>query len=248
MSLLEVESFIAGHWIAPDSGARAIENAVSGNVMERAGNAGFDREKALGYARDIGGPNLRAIGFHDRARMLKSLAIHLNAQKQVLCDISFATGATQADHLVDIDGGIGTMFLFASKGRREIPDGQVYLDGNVEQLSCNGTFLGQHICTPLHGAAVHINASNFPVWGMPEKLASTLLAGVPAIVKPATTICYVTELAVRIILDSGILPDGALQLVTCRLGDMLDHLIGQDVVSFTGSANTALALRKNPNL
>jgi oxepin-CoA hydrolase/3-oxo-5,6-dehydrosuberyl-CoA semialdehyde dehydrogenase len=188
------------------------------------------------------------MNFHDRARMLKALAAHLGQHKQALYDLSFATGATQSDHLIDIDGGIGTMFVFASKGRREMPDGHIYVDGEVEQLSRNGTFLGQHVCTPLRGVAVHINAFNFPVWGMLEKLAPTLLAGVPAIVKPATATCYVTELAVRIMLDSGILPAGALQLVSGGLGDMLDHLGHQDVVSFTGSADTAFKLRSAPHL
>jgi oxepin-CoA hydrolase/3-oxo-5,6-dehydrosuberyl-CoA semialdehyde dehydrogenase len=248
MPLLKVKSFVAGEWIAPGDGAREIENAVTGGVMAIAGNDTFDRETALNYARDVGGPALRALSFHDRARMLKALAGHLNANKQALYDISFATGATQSDHLIDIDGGIGTMFVFASKGRREMPDGQIYVDGNIEQLSRNGTFLGQHICTPLHGVAVHINAFNFPVWGMLEKLAPTLLAGVPAVVKPATSTCYVTELAVKMMLDSGIIPAGALQLVTGSLGNMVSLLGGQDVVSFTGSANTALTLRNTPNL
>ena len=248
MSLLEINSFAAGSWIAPDSSARSIENAVTGEVMARAGNASLDVQSMLAYASDVGGPNLRKLTFHDRARMLKALAGVLNDNKQALYDLSFATGATQSDHLIDVDGGIGTMFVFASKGRREMPDGHVYLDGEVEQLSRNGTFLGQHICTPLQGVAVHINAFNFPVWGMLEKLAPTLLAGVPAIVKPATATCYVTELAVRLMLDSGILPKGALQLVSGGLGEMLDHLTLQDVVSFTGSAQTALKLRSAPHI
>ena len=186
--------------------------------------------------------------FHDRARMLKALALHLGQHKQALYDLSFATGATQSDHLIDIDGGIGTVFVFASKGRREMPDSDIYLDGSIEQLSREGSFLGQHICTPLQGVAIHINAFNFPVWGMLEKLAPTLLAGVPAIVKPATATCYVTELAVKIMIDSGILPTGALQMVAGGLGDMLDRLTAQDVVSFTGSADTALKLRSSPHL
>ncbi len=246
MSLLDVSSFAAGQWIAPGAGARTIASPVTGAPLAQAGNDALDVQGMLAYARETGGPALRALTFHDRARMLKALAAHLGQHKQALYDLSFETGATQADHMVDIDGGIGTMFVFASKGRREMPDAKVYLDGEVEQLSRNGTFLGQHICTPLQGVAVHINAFNFPVWGMLEKLAPTLLAGVPAIVKPATATCYVTELAVRLMLDSGILPAGALQLVSGGLGDMLDHLTMQDIVSFTGSAQTALKLRKNP--
>ena len=248
MSLIDVHSFVAGQWLPPGDGAREIENAVTGKVMARAGNDALDAGAMLEYAASVGGPALRAMTFHDRARMLKALALHLGQHKQKLYNLSFATGATQRDHLIDIDGGIGTVFVFASKGRREMPDGQVYVDGAVEQLSRNGTFLGQHICTPLPGVAVHINAFNFPVWGMLEKLAPALMAGVPAIVKPATATCYVTELAVRIMLDSGILPDGALQLVSGGLGDMLDLVGAQDIVSFTGSATTALALRSRPNI
>ncbi|AUR12561.1 phenylacetic acid degradation protein PaaZ [Phaeobacter inhibens] len=246
MSLLDVSSFAAGQWIAPGAGARSIASAITGAPLAQAGNDALGVQGMLDYARTVGGPSLRKLTFHDRARMLKALAGHLNQHKQALYDLSFNTGATQADHMIDVDGGIGTMFVFASKGRREMPDAHVYLDGDIEQLSRNGTFLGQHICTPLQGVAVHINAFNFPVWGMLEKLAPTLLAGVPAIVKPATATCYVTELAVRLMLESGILPEGALQLVSGGLGDMLDHLTMQDVVSFTGSAQTALKLRANP--
>lgn len=248
MGILDVQSFAVGQWISPDASARSIENAVTGDVMARAGSGTLDVVGMLEYARTKGGPALRAMNFHDRARMLKALATHLGQHKQALYDLSFATGATQSDHLIDIDGGVGTMFVFASKGRREMPDGHIYVDGDVELLSRNGTFLGQHICTPLQGVAVHINAFNFPVWGMLEKLAPTLLAGVPAIVKPATATSYVTELAVKIMLDSGLLPDGALQLVSGGLGDMLDHLGHQDVVSFTGSADTAFKLRSAPHI
>ena len=248
MTLEQISSFAAGQWIAPGPGARTIHSAITGVPIASAGNNSLDVQAMLDHARNVGGPALRALGFHDRARMLKALAAHLGAHKQALYDLSFNTGATQSDHLIDIDGGIGTLFVFASKGRREMPDGQVYVDGDIEQLSRNGTFLGQHICTPLHGVAVHINAFNFPVWGMLEKLAPTLLAGVPAIVKPATNSCYVTELAVKLMLDSGILPEGALQLVSGGLGDMLDRLTCQDVVSFTGSADTALKLRSNPHI
>ena len=248
MTVQNVESFAASQWITPDGSAREIHSAITGKVIARAGNGSLDVDAMLDHARTIGGPSLRAMTFHDRAKMLKALALHLGKHKQQLYDISFATGATQKDHLIDIDGGIGTMFVFASKGRREMPDAHVYLDGDVEQLSRNGTFLGQHICTPLHGVAVHINAFNFPVWGMLEKLAPTLLAGVPAIVKPATSSCYVTELCVRIMLESGILPEGALQLVSGGLGSMLDRLTAQDVVGFTGSAQTALSLRSAPHI
>ena len=246
MAIQNVQSFVAGHWVDPNAAARTIQSAVSGETIARAGNDALDVAGMLDHARHVGGPALRKLGFHDRARMLKALATHLSAHKQVLYDVSFSTGATQADHLIDIDGGIGTLFVFASKGRRELPDGPVFIDGSIEQLSKSGSFLGQHICTPLKGTAIHINAFNFPVWGMLEKLAPTLLAGMPAIVKPATTTGYVAERAVRIILDSGILPEGALQLVSGSMGAMLDHLTHQDVVSFTGSAQTALHLRSKP--
>ncbi|SDC45416.1 phenylacetic acid degradation bifunctional protein PaaZ [Ruegeria marina] len=246
MALQQISSFAAGQWVAPGAGARTIASAITGAPIASAGNDALDVLAMLDHARNTGGPALRKLGFHDRARMIKALGQALTARKQELYAASFDTGATQSDHLIDIDGGIGTMFVFASKGRREMPDGQVYLDGEVEQLSRNGTFLGQHVCTPLQGVAVHINAFNFPVWGMLEKLAPTLLAGVPSIVKPATNSCYVTELAVRIMLEADILPAGALQLVSGGLGHMLDHLGCQDVVSFTGSADTALKLRSNP--
>ncbi len=248
MTLMQVASYAAGQWIAPGAAARPIASAITGAQIALAGNDALDVQAMLDHAREVGGPALRAMGFHDRAKMLKALAAHLNGHRQALYDLSFDTGATQSDHLIDIDGGIGTMFVFASKGRREMPDGQVYIDGDVEQLSRNGTFLGMHIATPLQGVAVHINAFNFPVWGMLEKLAPTLLAGMPAIVKPATASCYVTEAAVRILLDSGLLPAGALQLISGGTGDLLDRLGGQDVVSFTGSAHTAGLLRSNPHI
>ena len=244
----EIQSFAAGQWINPGAGARNIASAITGDVIAQAGNDALQVQTMLAYARDIGGPALRKLTFHDRARMLKAVALYLNDHKQSLYELSFDTGGTQADHMIDVDGGIGTMQVYAAKGRREMPDDQVYLDGPVEQLGRAGQFMGRHICTPLQGVAVHINAFNFPVWGMLEKLAPTLLAGVPAIVKPATATCQVTEACFRLMIQSGILPDGAIQLVTGGLGDMLDHLDCQDVVSFTGSEKTAQLLRKTPAL
>ena len=248
MTIADIKSFAAGQWIGCDDSARPIYSAVTGKRIARAGNASLDMASMLDYARDTGGAGLRPYTFHERARMLKALALYLSEHKQSLYDISFSTGATQRDHLIDIDGGIGTLFAFSSMGRREMPDAQIYIDGNVERLSKNGTFLGQHICTSLDGVALHINAFNFPVWGMLEKLAPSLLAGVPAIVKPATATSYVTEACVRLIIQSDILPKGALQLVSGSVGDLLDLLTSQDVVSFTGSAQTALKLRSNPNI
>ena len=242
-----INSFVAGEWTRPDASARPIASAITGEVIAQAGQA-LDTGAILEHARKVGGPALRAMTFHDRARMVKALALHLNDHKQALYDISFDTGATGKDHLIDVDGGIGTMFVFASKGRREMPDARVFVDGAVEELSRHGSFKGLHVAGPLQGAAVHINAFNFPVWGMLEKLAPTLIAGMPAIVKPATATSYVTELAVRLMLESGILPEGALQFIAGGTGDLLDRLGGQDVVSFTGSAATALALRSGDNI
>ncbi|KHA50529.1 phenylacetic acid degradation bifunctional protein PaaZ [Sulfitobacter geojensis] len=246
--MLDVQSFAAGQWLPSGAGARNIASAITGDVIAQAGSDTLDVQAMLGYARGVGGPALRKLTFHDRARMLKAIALYLMERKQVLYDLSYDTGATLSDHKIDVDGGIGTMMVFASKGRREMPDGHVFLDGPPEQLGRTGAFMGRHICTPLQGVAVHINAFNFPVWGMLEKLAPTLLAGVPAIVKPATATSYVTEACVRMMLESGLLPKGALQLVSGGLGDMLDHLDCQDAVAFTGSADTALMLRSNPKL
>lgn len=244
----DIQSFAAGQWINPGAGARHIASAITGDVIAQAGNDALDIHAMLDYAREVGGPALRKLTFHDRAKMLKALAAHLKGHKQSLYELSFDTGGTQSDHMIDVDGGIGTMQVYAAKGRREMPDDQVYLDGAPEQLGRTGQFMGRHICTPLQGVAVHINAFNFPVWGMLEKLAPTLLAGVPAIVKPATATCQVTEACFRLMIQSDILPKGAIQLVTGGLGDMLDHLDCQDVVSLTGSAETALKLRGDPLL
>jgi oxepin-CoA hydrolase/3-oxo-5,6-dehydrosuberyl-CoA semialdehyde dehydrogenase len=246
--MLTPHSYACGKWMAPGDAAQDIIGPVTGQVIARAGGAPLDMQAMLDHARGTGGPALRAMGFHDRARMIKALAGYLDAHKEQLYALNPLTGATRRDGWVDIDGGIGTMGLFASKGRREMPDGNVYIDGDVEQLSRKGSFLGQHVAVPLQGVAVQINAFNFPVWGMLEKLAPALLAGVPSIVKPATQTCYLTEACVRLIIDSGILPEGALQLVIGRTGDLLDRLGAQDVVAFTGSADTALMLRGNPAL
>jgi oxepin-CoA hydrolase/3-oxo-5,6-dehydrosuberyl-CoA semialdehyde dehydrogenase len=248
MTQQHIASFAHGEWIGPGRGAREIADAVTGEVFAVAGNDALDVGGMRDYARRVGGPALRAMGFHDRARMLKALAQYLDARKAALHELSFRSGATLADARIDVDGGIGTVFVIASKGRREMPDGQVYLDGGTEMLSRDGSFMGHHVCTPLHGVAVHINAYNFPVWGMLEKLAPTLLAGMPAIVKPATSTAYVAEACVRMILESGILPEGAVQFVAGGLGDLLDRLDCQDVVAFTGSAATARRLRQTDTI
>ncbi len=245
--MIDVQSYAAGKWVGSNSKSRKIYSAVTSEEIARAGSP-LDTQAMLDFARNEGGPALRALSFHDRARRLKALALHLKANKKPLYALSYMTGATHADSQIDIDGGITTMLVFASKGRRELPDAQVYLDGELEQLSRHGSFLGQHICTPLLGAAVHINAYNFPVWGMLEKLAPTLLAGVPAIIKPATSTSYVAEAAFRLMVESEIFPAGSIQLIAGGSGDLLDRLGPQDAVAFTGSASTALKLRSTKSL
>ncbi|MEM9966648.1 MAG: phenylacetic acid degradation bifunctional protein PaaZ [Pseudomonadota bacterium] len=246
--MLNVSSYAAGTWVKPGPGAREIESAITGEVIGHAGNDTLDIAAMRDHAKKVGGPALRRMTFHARARMIKAIALHLQSHRETLYALSYNTGATLSDHKIDVDGGIGTMLVFASKGRREMPDSHVYLDGAVESLGRSGQFLGRHIYTPLQGVAFHINAFNFPVWGMLEKLAPTLLAGMPAIVKPATSTSYVAEACVRLIINSGLLPEGALQLVSGGLGKVLDQLDCQDTVSFTGSCETALALRSNHNL
>ena len=246
--MLRPESYACGQWIAPGDTAQEIVGPVSATAIAQAGGTPLDFAAMLEHARTRGGPALRAMTFHQRAGMLKALAGYLDTRKEELYALNPLTGATRQDGAVDIDGGIGTMFLFASKGRREMPDGHVYIEGDIEQLSRKGTFLGQHIAVPLQGVAVHINAFNFPVWGMLEKLAPALLAGVPCIVKPATQTCYLTEACFRMIVESGLLPEGAVQLVIGRTGNLLELLGAQDVVAFTGSADTALMLRQTPGL
>jgi oxepin-CoA hydrolase/3-oxo-5,6-dehydrosuberyl-CoA semialdehyde dehydrogenase len=243
---MNLESFVMGRWQAGTGAAVALHDATTGEPIARASSGGIDFRGMLEYARATGGPALRRLSFHERAALLKALAKYLTERKESFYELSFSTGATRADSWVDIDGGIATLFAYASRGARELPNGRVFLDGGVEGLSKTGSFVGQHICTPLEGAAVHINAFNFPVWGMLEKLAPALLAGVPAIVKPATSTAYLTERVVRGIVDSGLLPDGVLQLICGGVGDLFEHLTCQDIVSFTGSASTAGRLRSHP--
>ena len=243
---MRLQSFIAGKWQAGAGRASVLRDASTGAIVAEAVSDGLDFGGALRHARDVGGPSLRAMTFHERASMLRALGKRLFEHKPEFYELSHATGATKGDSWIDIDGGIGTMLVFASKGTRELPNSRVYLDGGLEGLSKGGTFVGQHVCVPLEGAAVHINAFNFPVWGMLEKLAPALLAGVPAIVKPATSTSYLTELVVRRIVETGLLPEGAIQLICGGVGDLFDHLGCQDVVSFTGSAATAVKLRTHP--
>lgn len=243
---MQLKSYVQGKWHAGGREGTLLRDATTGEVIARASAEGIDFRGVLDHARTVGGPALQRLTFHERATCLKSLAKYLTERKEALYALSYATGATKGDSWIDIDGGIDTLFMYASKGMREMPNSRVYVDGGVDALSTTGTFVGQHICVPLGGAAVHINAFNLPVWGMLEKLAPTLLAGMPAIVKPATQTSYLTELAVRQIVESGILPEGSVQLVCGNLGDLLDHLGCQDVVAFTGSVSTARRLRQHP--
>src|SRR5690242_11844912 len=241
-----LQSYAAGEWVEGTGRFTTLYHAVTGVPVAEASSDGLDFGGMVEYARRVGGPAIRKMTFHERALMLKAMAQFLTARKDDFYRVSAATGATKGDSWIDIDGGIGTFFVYASKGRRELPNETFYVDGATESLSKEGTFVGRHVCVPLEGVAVHINAFNFPVWGMLEKLAPTLLAGMPAIVKPATQTCYLTERVFRRILESAILPAGALQLVCGGVGDLFEHFTFQDVVSFTCSAATALKLRQHP--
>ena len=245
---MQLQSFVAGKWVSGAGQGATLRDATTGEAIATAGTEGIEADALLRHAREVGGPNLRRLTFHERAALLKALAKMLTEHKDELYQLSYATGATRADSWIDIDGGISTLFVYASKGTRELPNSRIYVDGGLEGLSKSGSFVGQHVCVPLEGAALHINAFNFPVWGMLEKLAPSLLAGVPAIVKPATQTCYLTERAFRRIVESGLLPEGAVQLLCGSVGDLFDHLGCQDLVSCTGSGATALKLRQHPRV
>jgi len=243
---MNLQSYVCGAWVGGRDDGVALRDATTGDVIALASSAGIDFGAVLHHAREVGGPALRTMTFHERAGILKALAKRLTELKEEFYALSYRTGATKADSLIDIDGGIGTVFVFAGKGTRELPNARIYIDGDVEVLSKGGSFVGRHLYVSREGAAVHINAFNFPVWGMLEKLAPTLLAGMPAIVKPATATAFLTELVVRRIIESKILPEGALQLVCGGLGNLFEGLNCQDMVSFTGSAQTAARLRVHP--
>jgi len=246
MKTQDLLNYARGEWIAGTGDRPQLVSAIDGAPVATTGSDGIDFGAMLDHARTVGGPALRAMTFHERAHMVKGLGLAILAAKEELYALNYLTGATRKDGWIDIEGGAGTMLSISSKARRELPDAHVLLDGAVEPLSKSGSFIGQHIYTPLQGTAVMINAFNFPVWGMLEKLAPALVAGVPAIVKPASSTAYLTEAAVRVMIDSGLLPDGALQLIVGGVGDLFDHLTGQDMVSFTGSAATARKLRSHP--
>ena len=241
-----LRSYVSGGWQVGEGEGAPLHDAVTGAEVARISSAGIDMAAALDHGRRVGGPALRELTFHQRAALLKALASHLREHREELYALSTKTGATAGDSKFDIDGGIGVLFAYSSKGRRELPNDTVYVDGGVEPLSKGGTFLGQHIATPLRGVAVQINAFNFPAWGPLEKFAPAFLAGVPSLVKPASQTAYVTEKLVELIVDSGLIPEGTLQLISGSAGDLLDHVTAQDLVSFTGSASTAQKLRAHP--
>ncbi|MDO5669747.1 MAG: phenylacetic acid degradation bifunctional protein PaaZ [Corynebacterium sp.] len=245
-----VPSYLSGAWVTPENPSRVTEvhDASTGEVVATVSTDGLDLAGAIEYARETGQRNLRELTIHERALKIKELALYLGEHKDELYELAYQTGANKRDNGVDIDGGIQTMFVYSSKGRRELPNGRVIIDGPTEILSRDNSFLGTHIYTTLPGVAVQINAFNFPVWGMLEKFAPTFIAGMPTLVKPATPSGYVTAACVRLMIESGILPEGSLQLISGSARDLLDHLDHRDHVAFTGSAATAATLRSHDNV
>ncbi|MDZ4751349.1 MAG: phenylacetic acid degradation bifunctional protein PaaZ [Flavobacteriales bacterium] len=244
---MNIQNYITGTWVSGQGEGTALKNAITGEIIGSASTLGLDFGSALEYGRKVGGKVLKKMTFQQRGRMLKELALFLTDRKSAYYEVSFQTGATRIDNLIDIDGGIGTLFAYASL-RKQFPDLPWFMEGEAAKISKNGTFLGHHIVVPKDGIAVHINAFNFPVWGMLEKVSVNLLAGMPAIVKPATVTSYLAEIVVRDIISSGILPEGALQLICGSAGDILDHVGSQDVVTFTGSAETGRKLKIHPRI
>lgn len=243
----KLENYALGKWTKGSGDGQKLFNAVTGEALFTASSQGLNFADMMDYARTTGGQKLRKMTFQERGRMLKALALHLNSKKEEFYKISYLTGATRVDSWIDIEGGIGNLFAYASL-RRQFPDLPYYVDGNMEKLSKGGTFIGHHIAVPKHGVAIHINAFNFPVWGMLEKIAVNLFAGVPSIVKPATITCFLTEAVVKEIVASNILPEGCLQLICGSANGILDHVMNQDVVTFTGSASTGKMLKAHPRL
>ncbi|MES2942155.1 MAG: aldehyde dehydrogenase family protein, partial [Pseudomonadota bacterium] len=242
-----LQSYIAGRWIGAQP-AQVLRSAVSGKHVYSTHAETLDFAEALHHARSVGLPGLLALDFQERAERLKALAKYLNERKEMLYAVSAHTGATRAVGWIDIEGGAGTLFAYSSMGSNELPSGNLVHEGPAIPLGKKGHFAGTHILVPRGGVAVHINAFNFPVWGLLEKFAPSFLAGMPCVAKPASATSYLTEAAVRLMMESGLLPEGSLQLVIGSTGDLLDRLQGQDVVTFTGSADTAAKLRVRPNL
>jgi oxepin-CoA hydrolase/3-oxo-5,6-dehydrosuberyl-CoA semialdehyde dehydrogenase len=243
-----LQSYLGGQWISPQDEGIPLRSAITGEEISRISRGAVDASRMLDYGRTVGGPALRELTFHERASQLKKIGLLLMAGKDEFYELSAWTGATTRDSAIDIDGGIGTLLSYARKGTRELPNDTIYLDGNPEPLGSNGTFLGQHVYTSRTGIAVQINAFNLPVGGMLEKLAPAILAGVPSVVKPAAQTAYLTELVVRRIIESGLLPEGSLQLLCGSPDGLLDHLVGQDTICFTGSAYTAANVRAHPSV
>jgi oxepin-CoA hydrolase / 3-oxo-5,6-dehydrosuberyl-CoA semialdehyde dehydrogenase len=241
-----LRSYVNGAWTEPADEGRPVLDAVTGEEVARVSSSGIDLAAALGDGRSAGGPALRELTFHQRAALLKSLGLFLREHRHELYALSARTGATLGDARFDVDGGIGVLLSYASKARRELPNDTVLTEGAVEPIGRGGNFVGQHILTPLRGVAVQINAFNFPVWGPLEKFAPAFIAGVPSLIKPATQTAYLTARLVELIVASGLLPPGSIQLVCGSVGDLFDHLGEQDLVSFTGSAATARQLRAHP--
>jgi len=244
---MKLKNYVLGNWTEGNTEGKALYNAISGEQIFTASSAGLDFGEILQYGRAKGSPALRKMTFQERGLMLKALALHLLKKKKAYYELSWATGATKVDSWIDIEGGIGNLFANASL-RRQFPDLPYYVDGEAIPLSKEGSFIGHHIQVPKRGIAIHINAFNFPIWGMLEKVAVNLMAGVPAVVKPATITCFLTELMVKDIVESGILPDGALQLICGSANGILDHVESEDVVTFTGSATTGKMLKAHPRL
>ena len=246
MSVLR--SYVMGRWVSPDDEGTSVHDAVTGAEITRISTAGIDMAAALDHGRTVGGPALRELTFHQRGALLKSVGLMLREHRDELYALSARTGATLGDSKFDIDGGIGVLLSYASKAKRELPNEKIYVEGAPEQLGKGGQFFGQHILTPLRGVAVQINAFNFPVWGPLEKFAPAFIAGVPSLVKPASQTSYLTARVAELIVESGLLPEGSLQLLSGSAGDLLDHLGEHDLVGFTGSASTAQRLRSHPTV
>lgn len=243
----QLQNYICGQWVSGSGNAQTLHNAISGEAIATASSNGIDFDAMLRYARSTGGNALRKMTFQQRGLMLKSLALYLFERKEKYYPVSYQTGATRGDSWVDIEGGIGNLFAYASL-RREFGAAAHYVEGDHAKLSKQGSFIGQHILVPKRGVAIHINAFNFPIWGMLEKIACNLLAGVPAVVKPATLTSFLTETMVHDIVASGILPEGALQLICGSARNLLDFVDSQDVVTFTGSADTGRKLKSHPRI
>ncbi len=241
-----LRSYSQSTWQDGTGPIRPLADAATGETVALLPTTGPDPGAMLAHAREVGGPALRALTFTQRAAILKDLAKHLRGHVEEFAELSARTGATRRDTAVDVDGGVATLAVYASKAARELPDATLLPDGDAEPLGRGGTFAGRHVLAPRLGVAVQINAFNCPVWGMLEKFAPAFLAGMPSVVKPAAQTAYLTELVVRRIIESGILPAGTLSLLCAGPAGLLDALTPQDTLSFTGSATTALALRTHP--